>query len=1029
MKLPAGLFYALLFILVFFMLFKLEVHLTGSPDQEFAVLSEAYNLTERMRSEANFEFQLQSRFDDFRERLYQNPGSLLAEGKEPLFLQSLPPHSLALAFTDNLGHVDRFVNLKGQTSREFVDNFIEIDHMVSHEQKDVFLSDEYAEKVNHADRLLSEYLGCAADRVGVKQLRPSRPALFESIGGIICLYWDSQTLINGKKAYFFSRYDLTGLPQSYPLRSFLGRNARNGVFMAFYDVAGRRFIADPNFSSLQEKPVFAAIRNSCLEIAHGNVGEHAVNVGVVAAGKFAGLVGRPMFSNGMLPIAILDSSLIMHEEKRSTTGSLMFLAAASMALFFFIQTFCFSRAMKLTVGRVLLIACLSAIFMPFMMGQSVFRLIFTAASESGRLKLERNLHNLVSGVDSGVCLFHANLLQHFRSLVIRDDSLAALSAEETAEASSLRVSPPKIASATHEQKLLLPEAKDSMVTSLAVKLFEPFLQGLHLAPDNHRKANAVVVMGAGGFTRFFDRYKSMTFTTSLLPETDPIFLILNLYRQTVERFFRPADFVGGLLTKSAPGKKTDLEQFKFEEIRRHVAASVGAEKVYSMLINFEGLNNFRTSIGLVNFAVFPVWVNNMIRYFCGISWDEFAISRVYLARVFASSNRNPDESENDRRSVFAWIDPVNYFRQPAPFIQAYGSMRGDMLFDGASESVRLGMLLKAGQRSRRTIKKKVTGNEDALYYVLPGRFFTLYVVGGRQATGFLKEIEEWRAIVLLLGALLFILFAALAAVNVSRSVSSPLEHLLWGIGMIERSDYSVKLMDSREDEFGSISRAFNMMARRLRERATLGKFVSPAVRRLAADPELLQEARNGTEKEITVLFAALEGFDQFAASAPVEQVQRKLEFALEQFYRLAHAVGGEVDKIIGGKLLIVFPHQSNDGARAAAIAAAGLARSIIRIFSDNTTLKPVFGINSGHVISGIIGAPSVRMDHTVIGDPVNVAARLCSLASSTTMPVVVSEDIVLALHGRFPVAGVDVGSIRGKKQEVRVFSLIVNKGG
>lgn len=1024
MKLPSGLAFALLFIFIFFMLFKLEVMLVGAHGAGAQILTDAYQLTERMRNEANFEFQLQDRFDDFREQLYQNPSSLLHEGHEPVYLKNLPPHTLGLAISDDKGRLEQFVNLNGQMNREFAENFIEIDYLVSRAQKDIFLGKEYQEKVAHADRLLAEFLGCGADRVGFKQIRASRLSMFESSERIIGLYWDSQTLKSGKRAYFFTRFDLTGMAQAYPLRSFLSVNQKAGLYCAFYDVRNRKFVADRNFSGLQGLPVFSAASNACEEMADSDRVKDS-NIVVISSGMLSGIVGRPMFGNGMLPVGIVSAPQANFSGGSSGHGSIVFLSLACLGLFAFVQTFCFGRGMKLTVGRVLILASLAAIFMPFMMGQSVFRLILTEASDSGRLKLERDLHNLVSGIDSGARLFHANLLQHFRSLVVEKSSLASLEGEENEErlfkSQTLMNTDPETASPAQKPF----DQHPSLINKLADKMFSPFLEGINLEEDAHRKANAVFIIGPEGFTRFFDRFKNLTFTTGGLPESDPIFLILNLYRRTVERFFAPDSITPGLRFKDQPGRKGELEQFKFEEIKRHVAASVGSEKVYSMLINFEGLNNFRTSMGLVNFALFPVQVDKLIRYFCGISWDEYATSRVYLARVFSSNKRNHENQRIGRKSIFELLDPINYVFGPPAFIQAYGHMRGDMLFSGDHESARLGMLLKAGQRSRRTVKLQIHGQEEALYYVLPGRFFTLYVVGGMQETSFLKKIEEWRALILLLGTILFIVCASLAAVNVSRSVSSPLEHLLWGLSMIEGSDYSVRLRDTREDEFGSISRAFNMMARRLRERDTLGKFVSPAVRKLAGNPELFQAARLGTEADVTILFAALEGFDHFAATAPVEKVQERLEFALEQFYRLAHEAGGEIDKIIGGKLLIVFPHQPG-GAKRAAAAAADLSLKILRIFRDDASVKPVFGINAGRVISGIIGAPAVRMDNTVIGDPVNVAARLCSLAESQKMPVVVSEDIVAALGGLYPSARIEIRSIRGKKQEVEVFNLMIN---
>jgi len=157
-------------------------------------------------------------------------------------------------------------------------------------------------------------------------------------------------------------------------------------------------------------------------------------------------------------------------------------------------------------------------------------------------------------------------------------------------------------------------------------------------------------------------------------------------------------------------------------------------------------------------------------------------------------------------------------------------------------------------------------------------------------------------------------------------------------------------------------------------------------------------------------------------------VQSLLESVLEQFYQQAALSGGEVDKLIGGKLLIVFPHQ-NAGAHGAAVNAANFVETILRSFCDNQLIRPVFGLNSGRVISGIIGTPSVRMDNTIIGDPVNVAARLCSLARSADRPVMISETVAASLKLLYPIEKVDIGSIRGKSQEVEVFALKVRAAG
>lgn len=1017
MRLPAALFYALLFVAVLFCLFKIERNLAGSVDFERKRLQDAYLITEKMRGEANLDYQIQAAFNIFRERLVDDLPLLLEMKEEPDFLRLLPAHTLSIAVTDASGSLKAFANLAGEMNEEFARQFIKIDQQVSVEQKEVFLEPEHALQVAAADRLLAEFLGVATDRTAYMQLRASRMSLFDTRGHLLGSYWDNQLLPDGGKAYFFSRFDFSAVSELYPARMYLRSNPQQTSGCAFYDLQHGIFVGDRAFASLPGKTI-AGIRDVCEATGRGDGG----NVGIIPAGDLLGVAGRRMMNPGLVPVVLLGSDYA-RPASTGVTANLIFFSAVCLALFFFVQSICFARGFRMTVGRALLLASLAAISMPFMMGNSIFRLILNEASESGRLKLERNLHGQIRGVDVGARLFHANVLQNFKRLIKNPETIRQLREEESREAE-----PGVVAGEDGDPENRLNIVGSDLMQKIGVEIFAPFMKTIDLVEDMHRKANAIIIMGPDNFTRYFDRFKSYTYLTRSLPETDPIFLILNLYRRTIEKFFRPDQLAVGLARKPKHGRAGEIEMFKFEEIKRHVAASVGNEKVYSMLTNFEGLNSFRTSIGLVNFAIFPVWLNDVISYFCGVSWDEFVISRIYLGRVFASYRRHIQDSQKSITSVFDLLDPANYVFEPPLKLQAYGNLRGDMLFSGEKASSRLGMLLKTGQRTRRMIKLKTPDHGEALYYVLPGRFFNLYILGGMQSTEHLKQIEDWRALILMLGTLLFIVCASLAAINISRSVSSPLDHLLWGISRIERSDYSVRLRAGREDEFGSISRAFNVMARRLRERDTLGKFVSPAVRRLARNPELFQQARAGNEVEVTILFAALEGFDRFAASAPVRQVQALLESALEHFYQQAGHYGGEVDKLIGGKLLIIFPH-TGVGAQGAAVNAAAFAGAILRSFRDNQLIRPVFGLNSGRVISGIIGTPSVRMDNTVIGDPVNVAARLCSLARPADRPVMVSEAVATFLKHIYPVEKVEITSIRGKSQEVEVYTVKIRAAG
>ena len=1016
MKLPHALLYALIIAMVFALLIKLEPLLGTSGTVDSDSIVKAFHLSERMRLEANLDFQLQESFNRFRDELFADCAKVFERRVEPDYLKdNLPPHTLAVALVGEDTELLKYANLNGSCDIELARQFIKFDFLQSTVQEDVFFGTRYADELRKADALLASFLGLKADRIALMQLRASKLSVFSSPEKSIALYWDKQTIDSGHKIYLFSRIDLSAADPYFPFKSLLDKINLPDTVCAYYDVERRNFLAGHGFKKFMQTQAFKPLAKACFDLeGAGKPTASHVNIDIIKAGSVQAILGRRIFTFPLVPVVAIDSAASSDGARVSAGVNMYGFAFAALLFVMFIQTFAFGRGVKLSVGRALILASLLAIFMPFMMGRSIFKLILSEASNNERLKLEREMHNLITSQDSAVRLFHANFFHNLKELLSSEEVVQRLLNEEKKD--NMTVAADSLADIDNA-------VRHDIVAELAERAFDPFVEGLGLARDVLRKANAIIVIGPNGFLRYFDRFKNKIYSTLSLPEADSMYVVLNLYKLATEQFFDKNEFVPGLLGASKSGQAREMEKLVHEEVKSQVKASVGAEKLYEMFANFEGVNIFRTTIGMVNFGVFPVRIQGLIKYFCGVAWDELAISRVYLKRSFTSYNLSGQSSDiHSQKSIFARLDPVNFFPKPLTFIQAYGALRSDMVYSGEAESPKLGGMIKSTYRSRKMIKIKSEGEDDALYQVIPGRFFSLYILGGRQETSYLKQIEKWRFIIFMTGLLVFAVFAAFSAINISRSVSSPLEHLLWGIGMIEKCDYSVKLRESREDEFGSISRAFNKMVRRLRERDTLGKFVSQSVRKLASNPDLLKKAQEGTETEVTILFADLEGFTKFAANAEGCEVQQKLEFSLGHFFNMASRFGGEVDKVIGEKLLIIFSHE--DGHRKAAESAVALARGVMLAFEHDKVVKPVFGLNSGRVISGIIGAAAVRMDNTVIGDPVNVAARLCSLARSESMPLIVSGEIIEALGADYSASRLEVSKIRGKKQEVEVFNLL-----
>jgi adenylate cyclase len=147
--------------------------------------------------------------------------------------------------------------------------------------------------------------------------------------------------------------------------------------------------------------------------------------------------------------------------------------------------------------------------------------------------------------------------------------------------------------------------------------------------------------------------------------------------------------------------------------------------------------------------------------------------------------------------------------------------------------------------------------------------------------------------------------------------------------------------------------------------------------------ELYLPQTSSGKREISVLFADLEGFTTFSESHAPEEVTSVLN---EYFAVAVPAVktpyGGEIDRIIGDALMVTFNKRGDQPDHAHRAAGAGLAlQAATSRLAEQHPHWPRFrvGINSGPVSVSLLGAAGGRT-HTIIGDTVNIASRIESQA-------------------------------------------------
>ena len=178
----------------------------------------------------------------------------------------------------------------------------------------------------------------------------------------------------------------------------------------------------------------------------------------------------------------------------------------------------------------------------------------------------------------------------------------------------------------------------------------------------------------------------------------------------------------------------------------------------------------------------------------------------------------------------------------------------------------------------------------------------------------------------------------------------------------------------------------------------------------------------GISVDVSVLFFDVRDFTEFAAGAEARQVIAKLNELFEVTVPIINRHGGHVDKFMGDGLMAIFgaPENYPDHADRAVRAAYEMAR---RVNADDTVgLRIGVGINSGTVAAGSIGGAG-RLNFSIIGDAVNVAARIESETRETGDTVLISEETARRLTASIPVESRGPRSLKGIDRDLELFAV------
>lgn len=235
-----------------------------------------------------------------------------------------------------------------------------------------------------------------------------------------------------------------------------------------------------------------------------------------------------------------------------------------------------------------------------------------------------------------------------------------------------------------------------------------------------------------------------------------------------------------------------------------------------------------------------------------------------------------------------------------------------------------------------------------------------------------------------------------------------------GVG---QGNFRTKIKIQQPDEIGVLAQQINDMIDGVAERFKLTKFVSKSTLDHIKKSEEI--SLGGEKKVMTVLFSDIRGFTSFSEKRDPAEVMTVLNEVMNLQADIVAEYDGDIDKYVGDELMAVF--EGEDMIMRAVKCAEKIVRTIQKAYTDSgESVQVGIGINTGELIAGNMGSGD-RMDRTVIGDTVNLGARLCSIAGKNV--VVLSEFSYELIKNKVRVRKHKPIKVKGKSKPVEIYTL------
>lgn len=272
------------------------------------------------------------------------------------------------------------------------------------------------------------------------------------------------------------------------------------------------------------------------------------------------------------------------------------------------------------------------------------------------------------------------------------------------------------------------------------------------------------------------------------------------------------------------------------------------------------------------------------------------------------------------------------------------------------------------------------------------------------------------------GSALLVTFLSIIGIYiVARKMAFQIQQLSRGAREVGNGNLNIEIAVNSKDELGLLAKEFNNMIHHLREKLQMQKFVSKLT------VQMIQDTAHKTEKNVVavkrnvaILFSDVRNFSSVAEKLAPEEIVKLINVYFGLQTRIIENHHGIVDKFMGDQIMAIF--EGHNMADSALRAAVEIQKQIRLLNQDRKAMHKVIlemgiGINNGAIVMGHMGS-SHRMDYTVIGDVVNVAARLCAAAKAGQ--IITSLELARRVNGSYPTTRLKSISVKGRIKSIDV---------